>query len=165
MRTRLIIILIVSFLFNGCLPLFLYNDAENTARKHMKQAIAHENNSQFNAAVKEYAIVTKKYPQTSYYKKAIYRSAFANIDSQTPNYDAALALIQTSLSLSLTHREKRAIERYETLLTHIIGQIKDSNDQKNELEEYKEQIKGLKEKLQRMKVIDVQMHENKRKQR
>ncbi len=187
MRYCLITALFLSLLFTGCATIFQSADGTN-AKKHMQKAYQHELASDFESAAKEYGVVTKNYSQTSYYENALYKGALASINPQNPNPDYSLALsyMKKYSAFSLYYERRQAVTVYLSLLakiqkdmniekqdhTSIVKQKKvmadlkkNIADLKKELKIYKAKTNELEDKLQKMKDIDVQMHENRRKQR
>ena len=145
MNIRHIIITFLCFLLTGCLLYPVVSDIEFKARNHMEQAAANERSSDFQAAIKEYAIVSGMYPDTRYYKTAVWKSAVLNFHPDNPkiDYTAAHDWLQTYLSLPLSSEEKETAVLYAAL----IRKIEQNTDEKNKLLTLIEQQKRDKESL------------------
>ncbi|MCD4676535.1 MAG: hypothetical protein K8S18_11160 [Desulfobacula sp.] len=189
------IIIILCFFLTGCFPHYLVSDVEFNARNHMELAAAKENSSNFQEAIQEYAIISEKYPDTSYYKTAVWRAALLNLHPNNPeiNYKAAQDWLQIYLKLPLSPEEKEIAVLYNALILQINVTLDEKNklltntkrQNKNmailtqklkqaqikaakargelkKLSSYEAELSILKDKLKKMKEIDVQLHKTRK---
>ena len=123
MECRKVIVIILCFLFAGCMPQIHGLKLINQARSHMERAAALEDSASYHQAAQEYAIVAERYPSTSYYKRAVHKTALLNIHPNNPkvDYGAALFWFKVYLGLSLSSKEKEETELYLAMLEHVNG--------------------------------------------
>lgn len=155
--------------------------SESEAREFMDRAAAFENSEAYLQALKEYAEVAGRYPSTSYYKRAVWKTALLNIHPDNPEINEAAAhdWLQVYLGLPLSPEEKEAATAFVSMLektnnlkielSDIITQ-KDklaavSQKQADDMEAGAQRVKELEtelanawDELQKMKAVDVRMH-------
>lgn len=186
MRLNFCVFALCCFLFHGCvLSSVILTKKELDADQKMKQAYAHEVANELQEAEEAYRNVAENFSDTIFYEDALFKSAMLNLhpDNPEPNFDAALGQLQAYLKLDLEYEERLLAEVYVSILTlmkqtenekqklsaQIIRQKKEAQTEQGklitELANYELKIKDLEEKLQKLKDIDVQMHEKRRKQR
>jgi hypothetical protein len=195
MNIRNIIITTLCFLLTGCFSHFLTSEVEIKARTHMELAVEKERLSDFPAALKEVAIIYEKYPDTRFYKTAVWKAVLLNLhpNNSKIDYAAAQDWLQIYLKLPLSLNETEIAVLYEAL----IYQINQSLDKKNtlfaiidqqsknmailrqdlkqtqtneaqaraelkKLSAYEAELSILRDKLKKIKEIDVQMHKTKK---
>lgn len=182
---RYIIITILSFLLTGCVSSIIKSNVENSAQIHMARATSKEKSLNYQEAIKEYAAISKRYVNTSFQKKAVLKAARLNIHPKNPKIDymAALDWLQFYSSLRLTPDEEenasilavliRQINLIQDEKSKLASQIKKQEKKKStllkknttyeaELVSLKKKLSILKEKLQKIKEVDVQMHKTRK---
>jgi cell division septation protein DedD len=187
MKIRNIIGIMLCFFMAGCVSEMQGSKSESEARSFMVRAATYENAKAYSQALQEYAEVAKRYSSTSYYKRAVWKLAILNIDPENPKISDASARdwFQAYLRLNLSPEEKEAASVCLSLLTKIhdlnaeLSDIKTQKDkmasvvrnQSKEMEADAQRIKELEtelahswDELQKMKAVDVQMHQSRAEQ-
>ena len=157
--------------------------SESEARDFMVRAAAYEKAKAYPQALQEYAEVAQRYSSTSYYKRAVWKLAILNIYPENPEVSvtAARDWLQVYLGLHLSPEEKQAANSFNSMLNRIddLGaELSDVKKQKTkiasvvqkqskELETSAQRVKELEaelthsyDELQKMKAVDVQMHQS-----
>jgi uncharacterized protein YcfL len=182
---RYIIITILSFLLTGCASSMINSTVERSEQTHMALAESKEKSLNYQGAINEYTAIFKRYDDTSFQKKAALKVARLNIhpNNSKTDYKAALDWLQIYSNLPLTPEE----EENALILTVLIRQINLIQNEKNKLaSQIKNQKKEkvtflkklttyeakqanlekelsiLKENLQKIKEVDVQMHKTRK---
>jgi len=184
MECRNVIVIILCFLFAGCLPQFQGFKLESQAQSHMERAAALEESSSYHQAAQEYAIVAERYPSTSYYKRAVWRAALLNIhpDNSKIHCSAALFWLKVYLGLSLSSKEKEEAALYVAMLEQVDGlqaklssyvaekdkliavtrkQCRDIVTGTQRLKELETKLAQARDELKKMKEVDVRMQRSK----
>lgn len=152
MNFRFIIVL-SWFFITGCVSNYLISDIELQARNHMTAAESKQESLHIVDAIKEYTLIYKKYPDTSYLKPAVWKLALLNIHPDNPdiNYISAQDWLQIYLSLHLSSQE----EETALILALLIQQTNLIQIEKEKLESHikqqKNEIDTLTEKSERAK--------------
>jgi len=202
MSMRPIIITLFCFLLTGCFSRYLVSDHEFEAQNHMELAAAKESSSNFQAAIKEYSIISEKYPDTRYYKTAVWRVALLNLHPNNPKMDYldAQNWLKIYLKLPLSPEEKEIAVLYVAIIrqtnqildekkallkiieqqkkdkatltellkqartkaTQTKGKLKKLSTYEAEFLVLEKELSILRDKLQQMKEIDVQMHKTRK---
>ena len=183
MKIRNIFIILLCLFMSGCVSAMKGSKSESGARDFMVRAAAYENAKAYSKALKEYEEVAKQYTSTSYYKRAVWKLAILNIYPENPAVSdtAARDWLQVYLGLHLSPVEKQTATSLVSMLNRIRNlkaELSDANMQKDkiasaaqkqskELEAGAQKIKELEtelahsyDELQKMKAVDVQMHES-----
>ncbi len=183
MKIRNILIVSLFFFMSGCVSAMQGSKSESGARDFMVRAAAYENARAYGRALQEYGEVAKQYTSTSYYKRAVWKLAILNIYPENPakSDTAARDWLQVYLGLQLSPVEKQTAASLVSMLNRIDtlkAELADANMQKDkmasaaqkqsqELEASAEKIKQLEtelahsyDELQKMKAVDVQMHQS-----
>jgi cell division protein FtsN len=183
MKIHNVFIIMLCFFMTACISQFQGSKFESEARDFMIRAAEHENAKAYPQALKEYTEVAKQYPSTSYYKRAVWKAATLNIHPDNPkiNDTAASDWFQVYLGLHLSSKEKEAASACLSLLKRIHnlkGELSDINTEKDkiasvaqkqskEMEADAQRVKELEtelahswDELQKMKAVDVQMHQS-----
>ncbi|MBW1737954.1 MAG: SPOR domain-containing protein [Deltaproteobacteria bacterium] len=184
MKRRNLIVIIVCFLFSGCLQQFRGVKLETQARSHMEHAAALEDSSLYHQAAQEYAIVAERYPSTGYYKRAVWKTALLNMhpDNSKIDYSTALFWLKVYLGLSLSPEEKEDAALYVAMLEHVNGlqaelssyvaekdkllevtqkQSSDIVTGTRRLKELEAELAQAQDELKKMKEVDVRMQRSK----
>ncbi len=171
------------FFMTACISQFQGSKFESEARDFMIRAAAYENAKAYPQALQAYTDVANRYPSTSYYKRAVWKAATLNIHPDNPkiNDTAARDWFQVYLGLHLAPKEKEAAFACLSLLKRIhnlkvelsdISTEKDkivsvAQQQSKEMEADTQRVKELEtelanswDELQKMKAVDVQMHQS-----
>jgi cell division protein FtsN len=171
------------FFMSGCVSVMQGSKSESEARDFMVRAAAYENAKAYPQALQEYAEVAKRYPSTSYYKQAVWKLAILNIYPENPEISdtAARDWLQVYLGLHLSPVEKQAAASFNSMLNSINdlkAELSDVKQQKaniasvvqkqsKDLEAATQKVKELEtelahsyDELQKMKAVDVQMHQS-----
>jgi len=129
MNIRHIVITSVCFILTGCISNYPASDHDHQAQKHMELAVAKENSLNFQEAIKEYAAISRNYPDPYYYKPAIFKAALLNLHPNNPEIDYAAAQdwLHIYLKLPLSSGE----EEIAVLFNALILQIRSALDEKN----------------------------------
>jgi cell division septation protein DedD len=183
MKIRNIFIVLLCFFMSGCVSAMQGSKSESGARDFMVRAAAYENTKAYGKALQEYGEVAKRYTSTSYYKRAVWKLAILNIYPENPAISdtAALDWLQVYLGLHLSPVEKQTATSLVSMLNRIRNlkaELSDANMEKEkiasaaqkqskELEDGAQKIKELEtelahsyDELQKMKAVDVQMHQS-----
>jgi cell division septation protein DedD len=183
MIIRNVFIIMLCFFMTGCVSELQGSKSESEARDFMIRAAAYENAKAYPQALQEYTEVAKRYPSSSYYKRAVWKMATLNIHPDNPNINdtAARDWLQVYLRLHLSPKEKEAAFACLSLLKRIDNlkaEMTDINAQKDkiasvaqkqskEMEADTQRVKELEtelahswDELQKMKAVDVQMHQS-----
>jgi cell division protein FtsN len=167
----------------ACIAQLQGSKSDSEARDLMVRAAAYEKAKAYAQALKDYTEVTQRYPSTRYYKRAVWKVATLNIYPDNPdiNDSAAHDWLQVYLKLHLSSGEKEAAYACLSLLNRIHdlkSELSDINKQKNkiasvaqeqtkEIEAGDQRVKELEaelahswDELQKMKAVDVQMHQS-----
>jgi hypothetical protein len=178
---RYIIITILSFLLSGCVSSMTDSNVEHSTQTHMALAESKEKSLNYQDAIKEYVAIFNKYDNTNSQKKAALKVARLNIhpNNSKIDYKAALDWLQIYSNLQLTPEEEenalilavliRQINLIEEEKIKLASQVKKQKEEKaihlKRLTTYEskkisleKELSILKEKLQKIKEIDVQMH-------
>ncbi|MCF6246859.1 MAG: hypothetical protein L3J69_05805 [Desulfobacula sp.] len=178
---RYIIITISFFLLTGCISGMIDSDAERGAQIHMALAESKEKSLNYQEAIEEYAAISKRYINTSFQKTAVLKAAYLNIHPNNPKIDymEALSWLQIYSNLLLTPEEEEnalilsVLIRRINLIRNEKGKlatlIKRQKEEKTvlirklticetELVSLEKEFSIVKEKLQKIKEVDVQMH-------
>ncbi len=193
-----LIILLSCFLITGCASNYLnldvefearrHLDVELEARRHMVLAESIEDLSQFQDAIKEYTLICNKYPDTSYYKPAVWKLFLLNINPNNPDNDflSTLKWLQIYSNLHLSKVEKETariftiliqqailiqeekeklvleIEQHKNKITSLTKKLSQTRTKalkyKTQLSILKKKLADTEDKLQKLKDIDMQMH-------
>ena len=171
------------FFMTACIAQLQGSKSESGARDFMVRAAAYEKAKAYPQALKEYTEVVNRYPSTGYYKRAVWKVATLNIHPDNPeiNDTAARDWLQVYLKLRLASGEKEAAFACLSLLNRIQNlkaELAEINTQKEkiarvaqkktkEIEAGDERVKELEtelahswDELQKMKAVDVQMHQS-----
>ncbi|MCP4552912.1 MAG: hypothetical protein GY834_12920 [Bacteroidetes bacterium] len=182
---RYIIITILFFLLTGCVSSRIDSNAERSAQTHMVLAESKEKSLNYQEAIKEYAAIFKSYPNTSSKKKAALKATRLNIhpNNSKIDYIAALYWLQVYSNLQLTPEEEenalilavliRQINLIQDEKGKLASQIKNQKKEKAillktltayeaELVSLEKKSSILKEKLQKIKEVDVQMQKSRK---
>ena len=183
MKIRNIFIVLLCFFMSGCVSAMQSSKTESEARDFMVSAAANENTKAYGKALQEYGDVAKRYPTTSYYKQAVWKLAILNIYPENPAISDTVARdwLQVYLGLHLSPVEKQTATSLVSMLNRIRNlkaELSDANMEKEkmaaavqkqskELEAGAQKIKELEtelahsyDELQKMKAVDVQMHQS-----
>jgi cell division protein FtsN len=183
MKIRNISIALLCFFMSGCVSAMQGSKSESGARDFMVRAAAYENTKAYGKALQEYGEVAKRYTSTSYYKRAVWKLAILNIYPENPAISdtAARDWLQVYLGLHLSPVEKQTATSLVSMLNRIRNlkaELSDANMEKEkiasaaqkqskELEDGAQKIKELEtelahsyDELQKMKAVDVQMHQS-----
>ncbi len=167
----------------GCVSVVQGSKSESEARNFMVRAAAYETAKAYPKALQDYAEVAKRYSSTSYYKRAVWKLAMLNIYPENPEISdtAARDWLQVYLRLRLSPEEKETATACLSLLNRIHNmkaELSDINAQKDkvallaqkrskELEAGEQRVKELEtelthsyDELQKMKAVDVRMHQS-----
>lgn len=167
----------------GCVSELQGSKSESEARNFMVRAATYEKANAYPQALQDYTEVTKRYSSTSYYKRAVWKLAILNIYPENPEISdtAARDWLQVYLRLHLSNQEKEAATACLSLLEKIHNlkaDLSDINTQKDkiasdaqkqskEMEADAQRVKELEtelahswDELQKMKAVDVQMHQS-----
>jgi cell division septation protein DedD len=183
MKIRNMFPIMLCFFMAGCVSVIQGSKSESDAHDFMIRAAAYENAKAYPQALQEYTEVAKRYPSSSYYKRAVWKMATLNIHPDNPkiNDTAARDWLQVYLRLRLSPKEKEAAFACLSLLKRIdnlkaeLTDIKTQKDriasvaqkQSKEMEAGAQRVKELEtelahswDELQKMKAVDVQMHQS-----
>ena len=183
MKIRNVFIIILCFFMTACISQVQGSKSDSAARGYMDRGAAYEKAKDYRKALKEYAEVIQRYASTRYYKRAVWKVATLNIHPDNPdiNDSAAYNWFQVYLKLNLSPGEKEAANACLSLLNRIDGlkvELSDIKKQKNKIASMaQEQSKEIKvgdqrvkeleaelahswDELQKMKAVDVQMHQS-----
>ncbi len=188
---RIVLALILCFLFAGCSKPLIYVKTELEARDHMTEAAELEKSEDYSQAAQAYALVAEKYPSTAYYATAVHKAALLNIhpSNSKMDVDGALKWFAVYLSLPISDKEKEFVRSNIALLKKLKNmqmnlaktsseKKKISSEKKNlaslvrkksgEMEANTLRIKTLESdlsktqgQLKEMKKVDLQMHTRK----
>jgi cell division septation protein DedD len=183
MKIRNILGIMLCFFMAGCVSEIQGSKSESEAQSFMARAATYENAKAYPQALQEYTEVAKRYSSTSYYKQAVWKLAILNIDPENPEISdtSARDWLQVYLRLHLSPDEKEAASAYLSLLKRIHDlntELSDTKtqkdkmasvvqDQSKEMEADAQRVKELEtelahswDELQKMKAVDVQMHQS-----
>jgi len=183
MKIRNSFLIILCFFMFGCVSAMQGSKSESGARDFMVRAAAYENAKAYHKALQEYGEVAKQYSSTSYYKRAVWKLAILNIYPENPDISdtAARDWLQVYLGLHLSPVEKQTADSLVSMLNRIHNlkaELSDANKlkdkmastaqkQSEELEAGAQKVKELEtelthsyDELQKMKAVDVQMHQS-----
>jgi cell division protein FtsN len=167
----------------ACIAQVQGSKSDSEARDLMVRGAAYEKAKSYPQALKLYTEVTRRYPATRYYKRAVWKVATLNIYPDNPDISdsAAHDWLQIYLKLHLSSGEKEAAHACLSLLNRIDdlkAELSDINKQKDkiasvaqkktkEIEAGDQRVKELEtelahswDELQKMKAVDVQMHQS-----
>jgi len=168
----------------GCSPAFHTSNPESEAKKLMDHAAGLVDSSAYHQAAQEYVMVAEQFPSTSYHKLAVWKAGMLNIHPDNPktDYSAARHWFQIYLGLPLSPDEKEAATMYVSMLDKIDtvqSELSELEDEKaklleitqkqasdNEaasqrLKELEAELANARDELEKMKAVDVRMHESK----
>jgi cell division septation protein DedD len=183
MKIRNVFSIMLCFFMAGCVSVMQGSKAESEAHDFMIRAAAYENAKAYPEALQEYGQVAKRYSSTSYYKRAVWKLAILNIYPENPeiNDTASRDWMQAYLKLTLSPGEKQVAVSFVSLLEKnqsLKAELSNINNQKDkiasvaqkrskELEAGDQRVKELEtelahsyDELQKMKAVDVQMHQS-----
>ena len=108
---------LVFLLLMGCAGLHQFETFRD-ARRHMLAASEMENIQQFNGAVLEYVYVARNFPDSSFYKTAIFKAAMLSGRKDNPdrNLSTSLFWLNEYLKLPLPEQEQESIQFLITLI-------------------------------------------------
>lgn len=184
MKIRNVLIFMLCLFMTGCSSKFHASKSESEAGKLMDHAAGLVNSSAYHQAAQEYAMVAERYPSTSYHKLAVWKAGMLNIHPANPetDYTAALYWLQIYLGLPLSPDEKEAATVYVSMIEQIdtvqseqseleIEKAKlleitqkqsiDNEAASQRLKELEEELANARDELEKMKAVDVRMHQNK----
>jgi len=191
MKIRNILIFMLCLFITGCSSKFHTSNSESEAGKLMDHAAMLVDSSAYHQAAQEYALVAERYPSTSYHKLAVWKAGMLNIHPDNPetDYSAALYWLQIYLGLPLSPDEKEAATVYVSMIEQIdtvqseleiekaklfeITQKQSSDNEavsqrlkelEAELSKAKEleaELQTARDELEKMKAVDVRMHQSK----
>ena len=123
METRNVIVIILCFFLAGCASQFRDTKVDSQARSHMERAAALEDSSAYHQAAREYAVVARRYPSTSYYKSSVWKAALLNIHPANSKIDTSAARfwLNVYLGLPLTPEEKENATLYVAMIERMNG--------------------------------------------
>ncbi len=151
----------------------------------MALAESKEKSLNYQEAIKEYATISKRYADTSSQRKAVLKAARLNIHPNNPKIDymAALDWLQVYSNMRLTPEEEenalilavliRQINLIQNEKSKLASQSKKQKKEKatllKKLTDYKAELvsleknsPSLKEKFQKIKAVDVQIHKTRK---
>jgi len=154
MSIRHIIIIILCFMQTSCLSIYLVSDIELKAHSHMELAAAKENSSNFQEAIREYSIISRKYPGTSCYKPAVWKAALLNFHPDNPEIDymAALDWLEIYSNLPLSTEEEEITVLYTALIMQINLTMAEKEKFAALIEQQSRNIATLNKKLKQVKI-------------
>ena len=132
-------IFVISFLWGCAASKITVDKAELAAAAHMNIADSLSAKSAFRKATNEYLLITKQYKTTSYYADAVYHAAvlFSNPLNPSASDSASLYWFKIYLTLPIPDQQKEKAVIYISML---------------------ERIKLLREELQKLREVDVQVN-------
>jgi hypothetical protein len=131
MNIRFWVITSVLFIVTGCITNFPVSDRSRQARRHMELAAAKETSFNFQEAIKEYNAISRNYPDTPYYKPAIFKAALLNLHPDNPDIDYAAAQDRLHIYLNLPLSSEE--EEIATVLDAIILQSRSTLEERNQV--------------------------------
>lgn len=181
MRLVLNFLVIFSIFFTGCFPSLILTDAELNAERQIKKAHELETSKKFKKASEAYLNIIHYYSDTIFYEEALFKCAVINLhpDNPDPDYTIALKLLQIYLTLDPNYEQMLVAKGYVSVLMQLEQAYDEkrklsalSGNQKRTKQKLESALKAceqkaedLESKLQKIKEIDVQMHESRSKQR
>jgi len=137
---RLLCTILILFL-GGCASLYQDYEAFGTAKRHMNEARTMENSQQLHEAMLEYVYVARNFPDSSFYKTAIFKAALLSGRSDNPEKDLSISLywLNQYLELPLSKQEQESVQFLITLI--------EQNKQ------YQERIAQLQTELQNQRAV------------
>jgi cell division protein FtsN len=183
MKIRDVCMIMLCFFMAACVSGLQGSKSESEARNFMVRAATYEKANAYPQALHDYTEVAKRYSSTSYYKRAVWKLAILNIYPEYPEISDAAAhdWLQVYLRLHLSDQEKEAATACLSLLEKIHklkADLSDLNSQKEkiasaaqqqskEMDADAQRVKELEtelahswDELQKMKAVDVQMHQS-----
>lgn len=184
MKIRNILIFMLCLFMTGCSSKIHTSNSESEAGKLMNHAAELVSSSAYHQAAQEYAMVAERYPSTSYHKLAVWKAGMLNIHPANPetDYTAALYWLQIYLGLPLSPDEKEAATVYVSMIEQIdtvqselselevekakLVEITQKQSIDNEaasqrLKELEAELANARDELEKMKAVDVRMHQSK----
>ena len=179
-------LLLVCFIAAGCSSLRVDSDTEKRAEHHMALADSLEQALALDQATLEYQIVAELYPSSSAYPAAVRKTALLYMNPDNPVHNDSLALHWVSTYLALPAREpdrenarteSYLLERIAALQRDLIRRtrIADSlyavvwkqegllSSQTQQLQALQNELKQVRQELDRLKQVDVNINRSRRK--
>ena len=139
-RLSCLAVALVFLLLMGCAGLHQL-ETYRDAKRHMLAASEMENIQQFHGAVLEYVYVARNFPDSSFYKTAIFKAAMLSGRKDNPdrNLSTSLYWLNEYFKLPLSEKEQESIQLLITLI------------EQNRL--YQERIAQLQTELQNQRAV------------
>jgi hypothetical protein len=170
----------------GCSSLHLDSDTEARASRHMAVADSLEQALALDQATLEYQIVAELYPTSSAYTPAVRKTAllYMNQDNPARNDSLALHWVSTYLALPIQWSDRedaraqiRLLERVTALNQELTRRrhVADSlaavtrkqdaqlSNQAQQLQSLQNDLKQVRQELDKLKQVDVQINRSRRK--
>ncbi len=176
----------VCLIAGGCAGTRIDSDTEARAARHMALADSLEQALVLDQAALEYQIVAELYPSSSYYPAAVRKASLLNLNPDNPMRNDSLALHWVStylgLPLQLPDRQNARAELYLleriTALQQDLAQRRHAADslaaitrrqdtqltnQAQQLQTLQSELKQVRQELDKLKQVDVQINRSRRK--